>query len=293
MPHDHNHENSTKNIRVAFFLNLGFTVFELVGGLYTNSLAILSDALHDLGDTLSLGLSWYLDKVSKKGHTSTFTYGYKRFSLLAAFINSIVLAIGSAYILTEAIPRLFAPEHSNAQGMFWIALVGIAVNGLAVLRLKAGQSMNEKVVTWHLLEDVLGWVAVLIASIIMLFTDLHILDPLLSVGITLYVLWNVFKNLRKTVKIFLQSIPDSVDPHSLAQSILALPKVESVHDTHVWSLDGEYNVLTTHIAVDKSASRDDVYGLKCAIKKLAAEGNVAHATIEVEYDGEACNITPH
>ncbi|HEY1074886.1 MAG TPA: cation diffusion facilitator family transporter [Patescibacteria group bacterium] len=291
--HSHNHHDSTGNIKTAFFLNLVFTLIEIVGGLFTNSLAILSDALHDLGDTFSLGLSWYLDRVSKKKHDNVYSYGYKRFSLLAAVINSIVLVVGSIYILTEALPRLMNPEHSNAQGMFVLALVGIGINGLAVLRLRSGKSMNERVVTWHLLEDVLGWVAVLIVSIVMYFWDLHILDPLLSLGITLYVLWNVVKNLRKTVKIFLQSVPDSVDTESLEQSITALSKVQAVHDTHIWSLDGEYNVLTTHVAVNKDTSQEEVYDLKCEIKKIAHEGNIEHVTIEVEYEGEDCTTSQH
>ncbi|MEJ2447304.1 MAG: cation diffusion facilitator family transporter, partial [Anaerolineales bacterium] len=178
-PHDHTHTH-TENIRVAFFLNLGFTLFEVIGGLYTNSLAILSDALHDLGDSFSLGMAWYLERHSHKESDVKYSYGYRRFSLLAALINTIVLIAGSIYILSEAIPRLLHPEHSNAGGMVVLAVVGIAVNGFAALRVRSEGSLNAQVISWHLLEVVLGWAAVLIVSISLLITDIHILDPILN-----------------------------------------------------------------------------------------------------------------
>ena len=192
--HNHSHNHSEGNIKIAFFLNLGFTIVEIIGGLYTNSLAILSDALHDLGDSLSLGLSWYFQRLSKKGSTKKFSYGYKRFSLLGAIINSIVLVVGSIFILSKAIPELFNPEETNAQGMLYLAILGVVVNGAAVFKLRKGKSLNEKVVSLHLLEDVLGWVAVLIGSIVMIYFDLPFVDPLLSILISIFVLYNVYRN---------------------------------------------------------------------------------------------------
>ena len=169
--HHHDHSHDTGNIKVAFFLNLSFTIIEIIGGLMTNSMAILADALHDLGDSLSLGISWFLEKVSEKKPDETFTFGYARFSLLAAFINSMVLIVGSTIILYHVIPRLLNPEPVEASGMLLLSILGIVMNGLAVLRLKKGSSMNEKVVTWHLMEDILGWVVVLVASIVLMFVD--------------------------------------------------------------------------------------------------------------------------
>lgn len=169
----------------AFFLNLGFTILEIIGGLWTNSLAVLSDALHDLGDSLALGLAWYLERYSQRASDKVYSYGYGRFSLLGALINSVILIGGSLYILSEAVPRILAPEATNAPGMLFLALVGIAVNGLALFRLKGSQSLNVQMVTWHFLEDALGWVAVLLVSLILLFTNAYILDPILSILITL------------------------------------------------------------------------------------------------------------
>ena len=186
--HGHHHQHDTKNISTAFFLNLAFTIIEIIGGLMTNSVAIMSDALHDLGDSLSLGLAWYFQKVAKKGRDKTFSYGYKRFSVLGAMINAIVLVVGSVFILQETIPRLWQPETPNVQGMFWLAILGIVVNGAAVLKLQKGTSLNEKVISLHLLEDVLGWAAVLVGSVLMYFFDLPIIDPLLSIGIAIFIL---------------------------------------------------------------------------------------------------------
>lgn len=289
MSSSHNHDSSS-NIRVAFFLNLFFAALELIGGLFTNSLAILSDAVHDFGDAFTLGVSWYFDKVSKKPRTERFSYGLGRFSLLSAFISSIVLLLGSLYIFSEAVPRLFNPEHSNAAGMIGFAIFGIVINGLAVIRLKKSQSMNEKVVFWHLLEDVLGWVAVLITGIIIYFRDIHILDAILSILIVLYVLWNVIKNLKKTVTLFLQGVPEEVSIESLEEEIKTILNIKFVHDTHVWTLDGENNVISTHVVIEEGVSKDKAVEIKCEVKEYLYKQNIKHATIEIEWEGEKCQF---
>jgi cobalt-zinc-cadmium efflux system protein len=286
--HSHSHSQTTKNIKTAFFLNLGFTIFEIFGGLYTNSMAILSDALHDIGDSFSLGLSWFLDKFSQKGKTEKYSYGYRRFSLLAAFINTVVLFVGSFFILSKAIPRLIHPEQPDAQGMVVFAIIGVLVNGIAVLRLRGGKSYNTRVVALHLLEDVLGWLAVLIVAIILLFRDIPVLDPILSILVTLYVLFNVFKNLKKTFALFLQAVPEDIDIEKLEQKIMNLTGVKSAHHTHIWSLDGVHHVLTTHVVVDKSARREQVVQLKKNIRNLATPIDFEHTAIEIEFENEEC-----
>ncbi len=287
--HAHAH-NTNNSLRTAFFLNLAFTIFEIIGGLWTNSMAILSDAVHDLGDSVSLGMAWFLERYSRRGKDNRFSYGYRRFSLLGAMLNILVLLVGGVVILSEAVPRLLDPQHSNAQGMVLFAIVGILVNGAAVLRLRGGQSINAQVVAWHLLEDVLGWVAVLIVSIILLFWDIHILDPLLSILITLYVLFNVLRNLKRTAALFLQAVPESIDLAMLEGRLLALDKVCSVHHTHLWSLDGEHHVLTAHVVVAENATRDDVLLVKQQANALAAQYRLAHTTLEIEYEDEDCRM---
>lgn len=287
--HKHAHEH-THDIRTAFILNLVFALFEVVGGLYTNSVTILSDALHDLGDSLSLGIAWYLDHYARRESSQRYSYGYRRFSLLGALITGVILLVGSGMVLSEAIPRLINPESSDAQGMLAFAIAGIAINGFAALRLRGGEGLNVRMVTWHLLEDVLGWVAVLIVSVILLFTEINILDPVLSILITVYVAYNVLRNLQKTLRLFLQSTPEEVEAGSFDEELLSLPGVESVHHTHIWSLDGEQHVLTTHVVVDVCLTRDEVLAIKEAVRDRAMRLGVVHVTVEIEYSGEICPL---
>jgi len=289
MGHEHHHED-VKNIKVAFFLNLFFTLFEIAGGFFTNSMAILSDAVHDLGDCLSLGMAWYFQKISRKRSDNSFSYGYKRFSLLGAIINSIVLTVGSIFILTEAIPRIFHPEKTQAAGMFFLAIVGVLVNGLAFFRLKKGSSLNEKVVSLHFLEDVLGWVAILVGAIIMYFFNVPLIDPVLSVGIAMFILFNVYKNIRQTLHIILQGIPVDIDVAELTEQLQQFKGIENVHDLHVWSVDGNYNVLTIHIVMVNSLDIQEITELKVKIRNSLKIKGIQHATIEFETRDEQCDF---
>jgi cobalt-zinc-cadmium efflux system protein len=281
---------TSRNIRIVFILNLLFTAIEIIGGFWTNSMAILSDALHDLGDSFALGITLILDKLSHRVSDEKYSYGYQRFNLLAALINTIILVIGSIFIFSEAIPRLSHPEHSNAQGMVIFAIIGIVVNGAAALRLRGSKSQNTKIIAWHLLEDELGWTAVLIVAFVLLFKDIHILDPLLSILITAYVLYNVLKNLKKTLSLFLQGVPEDIEIKKLEENILNQPRVKSVHHTHIWSLDGENHVLTTHVVVFKHTTRIQINQIKKSIIALISGHHFEHTTIEIEYEDENCNM---
>ncbi|MBF9254206.1 cation transporter [Pontibacter sp. 172403-2] len=285
----HHHHHAGDNIKVAFFLNLSFTVLELFGGLWINSMAILSDALHDLGDSLSLGLAWYFEKVAKRGRDQHYTFGYKRFSLLGAVINSVVLLVGSIVVLYESIPRIFHPEPVNAAGMMGFAVLGIVVNGAAVLRLKSGSSLNERVVRLHLLEDVLGWVAVLVGGIILYFFNFPVIDPLLSLGITCYVLYNVVRNLRQSMKILLQGTPANLNPRDVQTRLEQLPDINSVHDLHIWTLDGTYNILTMHAVVKADLRLQDAEAVKQRVRAAMAGMDISHVTVELEVPGQECS----
>ncbi|GEM02541.1 cobalt-zinc-cadmium efflux system protein [Halolactibacillus halophilus] len=288
--HHHHHHHETGNIKVAFFLNLSFTIIEIIGGLMTNSMAILADALHDLGDSLSLGISWFLEKVSEKKPDETFTFGYARFSLLAAFINSIVLIVGSMIILYHVIPRLLNPEPVEASGMLLLSILGIVMNGLAVLRLKKGSSMNEKVVTWHLMEDILGWVVVLVASVILMFVDWPIIDPLLSLGLTLYILYNVVGNLKEIVGIFLQKTPSGVSKSELKQSLEEELNIHT-HHLHLWSLDGERTMLSLHLEVKDDLTTNELIEEKSRVRQWLNDHEIDHVTLELEFEKEFCEAS--
>ena len=289
--HNHSHSHSHgKDDRIGwtFFLNVSFTIIEFIGGWLTNSTAIMADAVHDLGDSLSIGFAWILSRFSDKEASDRFSYGYRRLTLFGALINSIVLVIGSVWVLFEAIPRLSNPEMPMAEGMFGLALLGVAVNGYAVFKLKAGKTLNEKVLTWHLLEDVLGWVAVLIVSIVLLFVDLPILDPLLSIGFTLFILFNVLKNLKTTLALFLQATPDEEVQNNIEKAIKAIPEINGIHHMHFWSLDGESHVLTAHLELAHNFEVDKLIRLKQQVAKELSSYNLSHTTIEFEFPQETC-----
>ena len=287
--HDHHH-HSSNNIKVAFFLNFAFTILEIIGGLYVNSIAIISDAIHDLGDTISLGTSWYLEEISHKKSNKKFSFGYKRFSLLGALINSIILIIGSLYVITEAVGRILEPEHTDAKGMIFFAVIGVLVNGYAAWKLSDGKTMNEKVASWHLVEDVLGWVAVLVVAIILNFKDIHYLDPALSLLITIYILWNVFIRLKQTLFIFLQGVPEELDINEIESKILNIDFVNSIHHMHIWSLEGEHNVFTAHIKIDDNSNLNNFKKVKFDVKDILKEYKFEHYTVEVEFNDENCDL---
>lgn len=288
--HNHEHGHVAGNIKVAFFLNLGFTVVEIIGGLWTNSVAILADAIHDLGDSLALGSAWYLERKSLKAGDRYYSYGYRRFSLLGALVSAVVLVGGSLLVLAEAIPRILQPEHANAQGMVVFAIVGIGVNGIAALRMKDQKGFNARVVTWHLLEDVLGWLAILIVSIILLFKDIHILDPVLSVLITVYILRNVIVSFKQVMNIFLQGTPEGIDILQLERAIEKIRGIIAVHHTHLWSLDGMSHIFSTHAVVSPEISREDMLYIKNAIRGILRHYEIEHSTVEFEYSDEICPI---
>ncbi|RJG03523.1 cation diffusion facilitator family transporter [Noviherbaspirillum sedimenti] len=289
--HHHGHSHgSTGNLKVAFFLNLAFTIIEVIGGILTNSIAILSDAVHDLGDSMSLGLAWYFQRLSQRGRTPQDTYGYRRYALLGGLITGLVLVIGLCFVLWSAVHRLLAPEPVNAPGMILLAVIGILFNGAAVLRVKRGSSLTEKVVTWHLIEDVLGWVAVLAGAVAMTIWDAPIIDPLLSIGISLFIIWNVARNLRQVFNVIIQKVPASFDVEQFEREVLKHPKVISMHDTHSWSVDGEIHVLTTHLVMQRDASRDEMIDAKSHVRKLLDEDTFEHVSVDVELEGELCVI---
>jgi cobalt-zinc-cadmium efflux system protein len=291
--HDHSHhhhsnerDRATHNLLLALVLNLGFACIEFVGGMLTNSVAILSDALHDFGDAFSLGFAWYLQKIAGKPRDEYYSYGYRRFSLLGALVVSSVLLIGVALVIRESIERLMRPEPADAKGMLYLALLGVAINGFAALQVKKGASLNERAVYLHLLEDVLGWVAVLFGSVAMLFFKLPWLDPVLSLGIAAFILFNVFCNLHKVVRILLMEVPGQVKLPEFEAQVRAIKEVQDIDDLHVWTLDGQNHVLTMQVIVSDRLSFRALRTIKQKIRKLAQAQGIGHSTIEFCCHGE-------
>ncbi len=288
--HAHNH-NSQKNIGVAFFLNIGFSILEIVGAIFTNSAAIFSDAIHDLGDSISLGLAWFLEIVAKKKPNKKYTYGFKRITLIGGILNLVVLLVGSAFILKTATERLFNPVEVSSSGMIWLAIIGVLVNGVAVLKLKGGKKFSEKVVTLHLLEDMLGWIIVLIGAIILYFTNWYIIDPILAIIITLFILRNVFKGFKSAIRIIMQGTPEGLDLHELSKEIEnKYDEVLEMHHTRLWTIDGENHVMSTHLVVKNNMEIVELVKLKHLIKDYLADKGIVEVTIDIETE-ELCSNT--
>lgn len=287
---EHHHHGAVKNIKLAFFLNLSFTIIEFIGGTLTNSTAILADAVHDLGDSIALGQAWYFESLTHKNGSKRYTFGYKRFTVVGALVSTLILIISSAYVLTEAIPRLLNPQQANAEGMLLLAVLGVAVNSIAVFRLSKDTGINARVVKLHLLEDALGWVAVLVVAIVLMFKDIPILDPILAILITLYILTGVVKNLKKVITILLQATPDKINIEQLEGDIKALKQVNDAHHLHIWSLDGEEHILTIHLVVRNKLNPSEYAELKQQVKSIIRSEGVFHSTIEIEWPGELCGI---
>ena len=272
-----------KNICIAFVLNLAFSVFELFGGLLTGSVAILSDALHDVADAASIGLSWILEKKSQKQPDEQYTYGYGRFSVLGSVITTFILLLGSAVVFYNAIGRIIHPTAIRYDGMIVFAVVGVCVNLAAAFVTREGGSLNQRAVNLHMLEDVLGWAVVLIGAIVMRFTDLRIIDPLMSIGISLFVFINAAKNLGEIGDLFLEKTPHGVNLHELEYHLCHIEGVLDVHHIHVWSMDGQRNYATLHVVTNA-----DPAVIKQAVREELAEHGIDHVTLELEREGEHC-----
>ena len=266
----------------SFFLNAGFAVIELIGGYLTNSVAIYSDALHDFGDSLALLFSYFAEKLSHKDADKKFTFGYRRFSILSALINGMILLLGSIFVIYEASQRILSPEKVSPEGMLGLAILGIAVNSFAAFRLSKDDGMNTKMVMFHLLEDLLGWVAVLIVSVILLFKPWYILDSILSILISLVILRGVYKNLIKVGLIFLQKFPDELEFEQLKKEIMDFDLVYDIHAVKGWSIDDSTYYLRFHVLVPEETKIGTVDSLKIKVKEILKTYNVTYSTIEFE-----------
>lgn len=272
-----------KNILVAFILNLAFSVFEFIGGTLTNSVAIISDAIHDTGDSLSIGLSYFLEKKSKKVPDEKYTYGYLRYSIMGSLITTIILLIGSSLVIYNAIKRIIEPMDVNYNGMILFAIIGVVVNFFAAYFTKDGNSLNQRAVNLHMLEDVLGWVVVLVGGIIMKFTNVSIIDPILSILVSIFILVSALKNFKSILDLFLEKTPSNVNILELKEHLLKISKVYDIHHIHVWSIDGCHNYATMHVVVEKVSKT-----VKDEIREELKKHGINHVTIEIETKEEKC-----
>lgn len=274
-----------KNILVAFILNIFFSVFEFFGGMFTNSVAILSDAIHDFGDALSIGISYILERKSKKKADEKYTYGYMRYSILGAFITTTILILGSCFVIYESIQRIINPVKINYDGMIVLAIFGTIINFLAAYFTREGDSLNQKAVNLHMLEDVLGWVVVLIGAIIMRFIDISYIDPIMSIGVAIFILINALKNVKNILDLFLEKIPKNISMDDVKKHVKAVDGVVDVHHLHIWSMDMENNYATMHVVINSK----DIQKLKKQIREELCKCGIIHTTLEIESENEICD----
>ncbi|MBQ6624196.1 MAG: cation transporter [Clostridia bacterium] len=275
---------SEKNIFIAFILNLAFSVFEFIGGIFTGSVAIVSDAIHDFGDAAGIGISYFLEKKSKKQPDEKHTYGYARYSVIGSLITTFILLFGSVTVIYNAINRLINPTEINYNGMIIFAVVGVCVNFCAAYFTRDGDSLNQKAVNLHMLEDVLGWTVVLIGAIIMRFTDWSFIDPVMSVGVSLFIFINAVRNLKEAIDLFLEKTPHGIDIKEIAEHISEIDGVIGVHHIHIWSMDGQSNYATMHVVTNS-----DSHKIKETIREELLEHGINHATLELETEDERCH----
>lgn len=292
-PHDHSpahNHNAESGIKIAFFLNLAFVVIEIVGGIFTNSVAILSDAVHDLGDCVAIACAWFLERFSKKSPDEKFTMGYRRFSLLSAVITGLVLLLGSVVVVYASVRRLMSPAEVRGAAMFAIAVFGVVINGLAVLKTARSVSKNEKAISLHLLEDVLGWVAVLLGSLFVWLFHLNIIDPILSICVGIYVLVRAIMILADALPVFLERSPGHFDRQACLDAVLNLTGVAGAHSFCTWSTDGTDVLADIHVEVEPDADAETLFSLKMQIVKTLEDFGVMRATVQLDLPGTPCSL---
>ena len=275
---------SEKNIFIAFILNLAFSVFEFIGGIFIGSVAIVSDAIHDFGDAAGIEISYFLEKKSKKQPDEKHTYGYARYSVIGSLITTFILLFGSVTVIYNAINRLINPSEIDYNGMIIFAVVGVCVNFCVAYFTRDGDSLNQKAVNLHMLEDVLGWTVVLIGAIIMRYTDWSFIDPVMSVGVSLLIFINAVRNLKEAIDLFLEKTPHGIDIKEIAEHISEIDGVIGVHHIHIWSMDGQSNYATMHVVTNS-----DSHKIKETIREELLEHGINHATLELETEDERCH----
>jgi cobalt-zinc-cadmium efflux system protein len=276
--HSHNDINGASNVAIAFLLNFGFSIVEIIGGLIFGSVAILSDAVHDLGDSLALGLSYIFEKIGKRSSNNKYTYGYKRLSVIGAIINIVVLSVGTIFVFKEAVESFINPSPVIAEGMFIMAIFGILINGFSVIRMRGTKNILDRTVMMHLLEDLLGWVAVFIVSIVIYFTKLYILDSILTFIICVIIGRNIVANIVNVINIIMQAVPDSELYDEIKEHIMEIDGVESINAFNMWTLDGEEHIVTTSITTNKDIGTNKIL---VNIKEMLKEEGIHNSTIEL------------
>lgn len=275
--------NTKSKILIAFVLNVFFSIFEFIGGMFCGSISILSDAIHDMGDALSIGLSYVMEKKSETKPDNKYTYGYRRYSVLGGLITTIILISGSLLVIINSIQRFISPTQIQYDQMIVIAIIGCIINFIAAKLTHSHHSINQKAVSLHMMEDMLGWISVLIGAMIMKFTKWSFIDPCISIIISIFIMYHAIKNIVIITNMFLIKAPSNINIEHIKHSLIILPGIKDVHHIHVWSLDEANVVATLHVVAEYNS------GMKKMIKQTLKKHGISHATIEFENFDEHCH----
>ena len=269
---------------VAFFLNLSYAIVEFIAGGIFGSSAVLADSVHDLGDAIAIGISALLETISNREEDRHYTLGYKRFSLLGALVTAVILITGSILVILENIAKIFHPQSVNDEGIFWLGIIAITINVLASLVIRKGQTKNESILSLHFLEDTLGWVAVILMAIVLRFTDWYILDPLLSLAISFFILSKALPRFWSTLKIFLDAVPEGVDIQKIKTDLAELDHVASINQLNLWTMDGLEKNAIVHVCLKEMEHMETC---KESIRIFLKNCGFQNITIEVDADLES------
>ena len=266
---------------VAFFLNLSYAIVEFIAGGIFGSSAVLADSVHDLGDAIAIGISAFLETISNREEDSHYTLGYKRFSLLGAMVTAVILMTGSVLVILENIAKIFHPQPVNDEGILWLGIIAITINVLASLVIRKGQTKNESILSLHFLEDTLGWVTVILMAIVLRFTDWYILDPLLSLVISFFILSKALPRFWRTLKIFLDAVPEGVDIQKIKTDLAELDHVASINQLNLWTMDGLEKNAIVHVCIKEVGNME---ACKESIRIFLKDCGFQNVTIEVDED---------
>ncbi len=277
-----------ENIKIAFLLNLAFSIVEAIGGILTNSISIISDSLHNLGDSITIGINYIFEKKSKKLPNKEYSYGYLRYTMLGSLIASFILLVGSVIIIYNVVPRLIKPLSVNYDAMIIFGIFGLLINLYATIKIMRSKDKDKKINT-HMIEDTVIWLFILTGSICIKVFDLVIIDPILSLLIAVYILYQVYKYMKNIYNIFMEKVPKNVKIDEIKKDIESNENIDNVHHIHIWSMDGVNNYMTAHIHLNKILNEEEIINTKNDVKNKLKEDKINHITLEVEYFNEKCD----
>jgi len=287
--HSHGHNANKKALKISFILIASFMFIEFIGGFMTNSLALISDAGHMLSDAVALGLSLSALLLGEKAANSKKTYGYKRFEILAALLNGVVLILLSIFICIEAFKRFSHPAEVMGSGMIIISTIGLIINIVVAYILSRGETkenLNVKSAFMHVLGDLLGSVGAIIAALLIIFFGWNIADPIASIIVSVLVLYSGWNILKESVNILMESKPANINSDDIVNALKTISGVEGIHDLHIWMITSDFPALTVHLNVENKSDRDAI--LENAIQQIKEVSGIKHITIQIE--GRALNV---